>query len=279
MELPGEDGFLPLLDTQIKIREDGSTERRLYSKAASKDITLHFRSHHASSTKKAMVSNEIQRAITASTADNKDKALEKTRNKLVNNGYPVEWCRDRNLATIKKKPPPTPTCTRLTMKIPFVSDSFNQKVTGLLRKHNIPAKLVNERGRSLKEIVKPKRQSKTTCKCKDCPAKGFCQKSNVVYAATCSICQDMYIGMTTRLLHERAREHLAAARNHSASSAFGEHYRDTHPKMKPEIMFSIITRTHGSNSLYLHIEEAMAIQKLKPALNRRLENTGTGFLP
>ena len=34
MELPGEDGFLPLLDTQIKINERGEVERKLFSKAA-----------------------------------------------------------------------------------------------------------------------------------------------------------------------------------------------------------------------------------------------------
>ena len=54
--------------------------------------------------------------------------------------------------------------------------------------------------------------------------------------------------------------------------------RDCHAKVeKPSINFQIIK--HQPDLLRLHIEEAIAIQKFNPALNRRRETLGTGFLP
>ena len=55
LELPREDGYLPLLDTAIKINPDGSLSYKLYSKPASKRITLHHDSHHPGSTKKTIM--------------------------------------------------------------------------------------------------------------------------------------------------------------------------------------------------------------------------------
>ena len=40
---------------------------------------------------------------------------------------------------------------------------------------------------------------------------------------------------------------------------------------------SIISQNH--DDLRLHIEEALAIKTLKPELNKRQEEMGTGFLP
>ena len=48
-------------------------------------------------------------------------------------------------------------------------------------------------------------------------------------------------------------------------------------KESPKIDFKTIK--HQPDLLRLHIEEAIAIKKLKPTLNRRQETLGTGFLP
>ena len=82
--------------------------------------------------------------------------------------------------------------------------------------------------------------------------------------------------MIMRHLHNRAREHVTSAKQHSASSAFGEHYLAEHPSDSPKIGFRILAGHH--DNLRLHIEEAMAIKQLKPELNRRQEELGTGFL-
>ena len=82
--------------------------------------------------------------------------------------------------------------------------------------------------------------------------------------------------MTTRALHTRALEHIAGARKHSLKSAFGEHYKTKHPKMAPSLNFRILQQCR--DELRLHIEEALAIQRHRPQLNRRDEDMGTGFL-
>ena len=103
MELPGEDGFLPLLDTQIKINERGEVERKLYSKAANKGLFLNFESHHPTSTKRAVATNEIKRAIELSTKEHRNDALEATRTKLASNGYPASWLSDLDQKHTERK--------------------------------------------------------------------------------------------------------------------------------------------------------------------------------
>ena len=83
--------------------------------------------------------------------------------------------------------------------------------------------------------------------------------------------------MTTRPFHERAREHISAAKNHAATSAFGAHYKECHIAKKPAIQFKVIDRAH--DNLRLHIREAIAIKEMEPSLNRRQEELNTGFLP
>ena len=84
--------------------------------------------------------------------------------------------------------------------------------------------------------------------------------------------------MTTssRRLHERMREHMAAARRKD-ETAFGAHFKHEHPKSKPKISFSILSQQR--DELRLHVEEAMAIKTRQPELNRRQKELGTGFLP
>ena len=119
-------------------------------------------------------------------------------------------------------------------------------------------------------------KSGTGCKNDGCSAKGICHRSSVVYLATCSLCKESYVRMTTRKFHDRAREHLNSAKTRLNKTAIGDHYREKHPKGTTSLSFRILA--YQRNALRLHIEEAMAINKLKSSLNRRQETMGTGFL-
>ena len=208
--------------------------------------------------------------------------------KLTANGYPAHVLdrsyprvtkrgkeeKKKNDGKVKKKTP------ALTLKIPFVSDQINHQIQRTLAKHDVPARIVNPRGKTINDLVKcPARNgSVKTCNSKICAVPSLCQRSNVVYIATCSLCGKDYIGMTARKLHDRAREHMLSARKKNDKTALGEHYRDCHAKVEtPSMNFQIIK--HQPDLLRLHIEEAIAIQKFNPALNRRRETLGTGFLP
>ena len=60
MELPDDDGFLTRLDVKVRINENGEIERKLFSKAANKGIFINFLSHHPSSTKRAVMDDELK---------------------------------------------------------------------------------------------------------------------------------------------------------------------------------------------------------------------------
>ena len=145
-------------------------------------------------------------------------------------------------------------------------------------KYDIPVRLVNPRNQTLLNFAQGRKSSQQrTCRSSIFQAPSICQRSSVVYEAVCQQCGRTYIGMTTRRLHERMREHMAAAWRKDESTAFGDHFKHERPKSKPKISFSILSQQR--DELRLHVEEAMAIKTRQPELNRRQEELGTGFLP
>ena len=165
-----------------------------------------------------------------------------------------------------------------TLKVPFVSDQLNHQIRRTLARHDISARLVNPRGKTIKDLARrPDSRSSKQCQSKTCPAPAICQRNNVVYLATCDLCDDEYIGMTTRRLHDRARGHVRSANMKDDATDFSDHYCEHHKPCSPRITFKILT--HQPDLLRLHIEEALRIKQHRPSLNRRQEMLGTGFLP
>ena len=277
MELPDTDGFLPILDIKMKICDDGRIERKFFCKAANKGLTLNFHSHHPRSIKNAVAKNELQRAIRCSTDNHRESSIAVVRNKLSKNDFPEDMLNQLSFKK-KTKPPRFPVKPRLYFTIPFVSDKFNHSVQRLLVKHKIEARLCNPRSQTILDLTKTQQRTsnKTPCTSTKCPSPKICHRSNVIYKATCKLCDATYIGMTTRPLHARALEHVAGARKQISTSAFGDHYASKHKTATPSIKFEILK--HCRDELRLHIEEALAIQTHRPTLNRRKEDMGTGFL-
>ena len=100
---------------------------------------------------------------------------------------------------------------------------------------------------------------------------------HVVYEITCELCKATYIGSTVRVLYERAKEHLASAKNKTKASAMGKHCKTCHKKSKPKMRFWIVCTTER-DELRLRIEEAQVIRTMKPAINWHGEETGIDFL-
>ena len=279
MELPDQDGYLPILDIKMKVEEDGRISRRLYVKAANKGLMLNFRSHQPLTTKIATMRNELQRATTNSTAEHRKEAENFIREKLERNQFPTNRIprtnnsrRNRMQAERQLNPP------EFIFRIPFISDTFNGKVKRILRKNKINARLVNDKHPNIERLTADRSQSTSICSSKVCTIPDICQHRNIVYEARCNLCSEKYIGQTTRTLHERAREHYLAAKNKSSTSALGNHYADKHPTIRePSIGFTILQRCR--DELRLKIREAMEIKVRKPSINRRREELGTGYLP
>ena len=87
------------------------------------------------------------------------------------------------------------------------------------------------------------------------------------------LCKDF----TTRVLHQPAKDHLAAVKKRGKSSALGEYYWTRHPMAEPQLEFHIAYFTE-KGELRLRKEEVIIIKHLSQAINRRMEDTGIDFL-
>ena len=59
IELPGEDGFLPFLNTKVKVNDSGIVEIGWYTKPAIKGLMLNAKSNHPDHVKCAVINNTI----------------------------------------------------------------------------------------------------------------------------------------------------------------------------------------------------------------------------
>lgn len=281
LELPDAEGYLPILDLKLKIQQDGTIIHKLYTKKANKGITLHADSHHPTAVKTAVIKNEYKRATENSTADLIQTSREQITNKLLSNGYTIE-----GIARAQRRRPARHRHNsqekQLVLKIPYISDKVNGQVRNSLKKNNIKARVVNPRPPTLLQLSKKKKEPER-CRMRDCPIPYLrCCSRYIVYQAFCDLCpppDNDYIGSTKQQLHSRAQQHINAAKHHDRTYALGEHYAIKHPNpaITPRITFRIL-QTTPPDELRLRIVEAYAIQVMKPALNRKREDMGTGFL-
>ena len=128
--------------------------------------------------------------------------------------------------------------------------------------------------------------------------RGNCKKKNVVYESCCEVCnpvsnhqedqdhppgraktprEGVYIGETSRTLHERALEHVNDARSFSTKSHIIKHWMTTHPDLPspPTMIFSV--KAQYRDCLSRQIGEALRINFTKDTIlnskNEYLSNT------
>ena len=94
------------------------------------------------------------------------------------------------------------------------------------------------------------------------------------------LCNTWYLNdRTNETIHDRIREHTYAARKHDNTSAFGEHYANTHPNTTtPNITFKILKRTSAVTHYDYTSRKPTPSKQNPPQLNRRDEYLGMGFL-
>ena len=93
------------------------------------------------------------------------------------------------------------------------------------------------------------------------------------HLSTCLLCQEQYVGESSRTLHDRLSEHLRFAtppdNNNYKDEALAVHYRQYHHGQIPELSFKSLNSE--PNTVSRKIIEAMHIQQLKPQLNDKDE--------
>ena len=140
------------------------------------------------------------------------------------------------------------------MKIPYISERLNYRITSIFRKEGIPVRVAHK-SYTLRRALSHNNKERTCMRTK------LCLLRNVVYQITCNNCNQHYIGSTIRFIHDRVREHL-----NNDNSSVKKHLSQCQNK-GIEIK-SIVLENDPAN---LRLLEAFYIRKYKPTMNSREE--------
>ena len=280
---PERDVYTPYLRSEIRISQEGVVDSRLYQKEYSKNITLHYKSHHPTETKISSVKSSYKDAdYFSSDSENQQHSYDILDKLYINNGYknPREFLKQSEKKKKRhKKDKHSMFRNKSILKLPFLSDSVSNKIRQFIKRQKLPLTVIFMPGKKLKSMFCQSRpRDKQECNddhCKTCEAlvSGSCKTKGVVYQITCLICMLIYIGETLRYIDGRFLEHLRNATKPNCKSyakeALAVHYKNHHPGVTPKLQLEIVTKE--SNILRRKIIEAMYIMNKSPQLNLKIE--------
>ena len=256
---------LSLLDFKVTITTNGESFFEFYKKPAKKPLFVHHQSALPKRSKTNFIRNERrriqQRCSTQITSNKHDHDFD---NILRLNGYPERTIDETKHLQKHQRDPQTQTKEWHYLKIPFISDRLNRKITGIFKRENIPVRIAHK-SYTLRQALSHN-TTKRKCNRPNCPIAdtNLCLQRNTVYQLTCKACGEYYIGSTTRFLHDRTKEHLT-----NDNSSVKKHLTTHHRNNSHNIEVKVITRENDPVNLRLH--EAYYIRKYKPGLNSREE--------
>ena len=279
VEFPQPENYVAFLDTEIRIDTTGRVHSRYYRKPQNKGITLNYRSHHSESTKTAVATNFYRTAREVSSGETElNHSLDIVDKLLLDNEYPQP--RYYNKSSRKKKQHTKQ--NRVSLSLPYTTERDANKIRNYIKSNNIPIRPVFTPGRTLKQqLCRSRPLDSVSCilgnrkNCRICPilTNGTCHQKGVVYKITCLQCENkqIYIGETTRTIHDRVSEHIRAANNPTShpNNSLGAHYAEHHRGIKANISVDILdTKT---NVVDRKLCEVINIYKHKPQLNEKNE--------
>ena len=252
LELPN-DGMLSLLDFSVKVTEDGRATFKFYKKAAKKPLFLNFTSALPTSTKRAVVRNEVNRiAARSSSQADRNSNIRRFRNVLQLNDYPEDFS-DRATTNTPRRRQRHHDSPLFYLRLPFLSDYLNSKILHIFRKYNLPVRTYH---RSHKLRYALGRRSRRNCTLPNYPVapSDSCLTSNCVYSLECGKCSATYIGSTIRPLHIRIREHY----NSTQSSVYAH-------RTSCGASFKVSVLGKESDCTSLRIRELFSSEAFNPA--------------
>ena len=169
------------------------------------------------------------------------------------------------------------------ISIPYISEAYTRVVKKELKKAGIEATVVVKSTGNLKRRfhhATPREDCETNKQepkwCEACTVGIPCHTRNLVYNAKCRLCENSYVGVTTRPFKDRFGEHEASIRLKNTKSALSAHLMGNPEKDQPGcpnpmpnprgFEWSILDR--GSSFKDSFFREALLINKEKPTLNR-----------
>ena len=200
---------MSLLDFKVTISKDGNSSFEFYKKPAKKPLFVHHQSAIPTKSKLNFIRNEQKRIEDrCSSHISATQHLNTFDDILHLNGYP-EKSIEQTKRPQKTQRNPQPAKTEWSyLKIPYISERLNHRITNIFRKENIPLRIAH------KYYTLKQAQSHTSTERKytrdKCPISnaGLCLRRNAVYQLMCNSCDQQYIGSMTRFIHNRVKEHL-----------------------------------------------------------------------
>ena len=276
---------LPFLDLKI-VRTDKGFHTTFYRKPTHSGSYLHYTSHCPMIQKINIVKNETRRIMFNCTfSHDATPHLSQLKNDLKKSGYPEHFI-EKYMSAAQTTPPSknysfdpkTP-----AISIPYISEAYTRVVKKELQKAGIEATVVVKSTGNLKRRfhhATPREDCETNKQepkwCEACTVGIPCHTRNLVYNAKCRLCENSYVGVTTRPFKDRFGEHEASIRLKNTKSALSAHLMGNPEKDQPGcpnpmpnprgFEWSILDR--GSSFKDSFFREALLINKEKPTLNR-----------
>ena len=277
IEFPEKGDWVPFLDAELRVTDEGTIEHRYYRKPQKKPITLHAKSHHPDHVKCQTIKGFYRTAaICSSDATHEEYSMGMVDKLLMNNGYQEP----REISKRRLMPMTTSRDHTTTLKLPYISESFSSFVISFIRSHNLPIRVIFTPGTKLRNLFcKSRPYDSTRCyvtNCLICPLITHptldCTVRGVVYKITCKLCNEIYVGETARPCRERFKEHRLAARSPQTypHEALATHYHNHHNGEPPDLEFDILA-TGLDQPVRRKVSEAILIKSLKPTINKREE--------
>ncbi|EYC40117.1 hypothetical protein Y032_0628g833 [Ancylostoma ceylanicum] len=264
IEEPSRDGFLPFLNTKVRIC-NGRPDIRWYRKRSSENIILHSRSAHPTYMKVNVVRNLIKTSerIAAGVSDT-DETIQRI---LFDNGYS-----SGKMTTWRPYSAPD----WLALVLPYVNEQLAKRVNTIVKKSQLPVRLIFRPPPTLKEILTSSRLYEDGCVeegCRYCIDQKICNLRGTVYMIKCKGCGHRYIGESGRPLRKRLDEHRRAFERPQTypKNSFSRHRTTVHTRDSAPEFEVVVLHRHLENTLHRKIMEAREIKRYQPEINNREE--------
>lgn len=218
------DNCINFLDISITRRPDDFPLTNWYRKNTASGRYINFHSHHPFSQKVAIVYTLVDKAILLSDKSFHNQNISIIKTFLIANDFPIHIINkyiNKRLAHIHNKQTNNNSQNKTqrsfsnynTITFPY-NKYINPKIKGILHKHNIA--LINKTTDKFNKYIKL--------------GKDIVDKDDIniaVYKIDCNDCDATYIGMTTRALKHRKKEHARCIKNKDERSPLAIHHINT----------------------------------------------------
>ena len=276
-----ERSYTSLNYLDITISKDGDSASQLttelFIKPSHSGVSLNYNSKHPRHVILNTGRNHFRRAkLLSSSSDARARSYKKISDLLLANNYPqhvINLMRSEMDASQESRAKDR-TGTRFTLTLPFRSNGILDQCKGALKLSKLSnVQIASKPPPNLKKTLirtpfEPRKCPRNCASCATSDGKQECTSRMVVYQLVCSICLESYIGETSRCLHQRVSEHLAATLKETEDLTISTHFQTIHPEIPIKDRYfksSIIQKCTDYRALM--ITEAILISELDPSLN------------